>query len=604
MMAADSVHFKFDYSKDTGFFSGPNFFRRALLEEAGRILTDRLSDDLAAVPASTPSLSWQGRIVNPSTGALEQLPSTFAVQQNEIVVFAGGRDLSGKGADTRAFADGIQDISFNCVVADAACFAFRDVLIGRGETGALATTPTDFGPIVASISFDTRNETTERWNFEDKTLDESQFRFLSFAVHELAHVLGHGIAPSFVAKAGGGQFSGTEANRIYTGPGVLPLDGLHINASVFAFNPTIMSPFIPNELFSDLDFAVLQDIGWKLIPDSRPTVTLTNSSAFVYEGDADSPASSVTVTAMLSQPSATPIQVPISLTGVASTNADVSLSASTFSFAANQTTASITINVVADDINETTEAVTLDLANSASADLGTNTSFRLTIFDDDGVNPATAPRLSLSPTANSVNIPGDNQPHALLFRATRSGTLRVNAAGVDQISEAVILIDRSGNRLGTLGSTGISAAEVVSGQSYALLFYSRSTPRTFNLELPGGFASGTAETRTNILLPADVTGDGQVLASDALRIINQLNTSGESISVDSTSLVGDEFFDVSGDGVVTPVDALQVINFLIIQDGFNGEPLIAGSPFHLADDDETDDPMMLLDQVMATVDLF
>lgn len=604
MMAADSVHFTFDYSKDNGFFSGQNFFRRELLEQAGRSLTDRLSDDLAAIPASTANLSWQASIVNPSTGATERLASNFAVKRNEIVVFAGARNLSARGSDTRAFAEGIRDFSLKCVGDNAVCFDFQNLLIGRGETGALATRPTDFAPIVASISFDTRNQTTQRWNFEDGPVDESQFRFLSFAVHELAHVLGHGLAPSFFAQAGGGRFSGSAANQIYSGPGVLPLNGQHIGASVPAFNPTVMTELIPNELISDLDFAVLQDIGWTLIADSRPRVSLTNTSQVVFEGDADGEPSSVTITATLSEPSATPIEVPISLSGAASTSADVTLSTNSFSFGANQTTASITINVVADDINETTEAVTLELVSSAFAELGSDTAFRLTVFDDDGVNPATVGRLDLSPTANAINIPGDNQPHALLFRATRSGTLRVNAAGVDQISEAVILTDRNGNRLGTLGSTGITAAEVESGKSYALLFYPRLTPRTFNLDLPGGFAGGTTETRTNVLLPADVTGDGLVLASDALRIINQLNASGESISVDSASLVGNDFFDVSGDGVITPVDALQVINFLIIQDGFSGEPMADVWQSSVADEDELDDPLTLLDQAMAAIELF
>lgn len=600
MMAGDSVHFTFDYSKDNGFFSGANAFRRDLLDQAGRILTDRLNDDLAAVPASTAARSWQAQIINPSTGATDTLPSNFSVKANEIVVFVGSRNLSGEGADTRALATGLAGASFSCTVNDAACSAFVANLQTRGEAGAAGTRPSDFGPIVASVSFDNRRETTDRWNFEDSPVDDSQFRFVSFAVHELAHVLGFGLSQSFIVQAGGGRFSGVESNKVYQGSGVLPLDGFHLAQSVLNVQPTLMTPFITNTLPSELDFAVLDDIGWDVNSRSRPTVSLTQTSAVLLENNSQNEPSSITVTATLSQPAASVIEVPVFVSGVASTSSDVNLSANSFRFNANQTTATITINVVADTVNETTEAMTLELGTSIAVDQGENDSFRLTIFDDDGIDAPAATRLDRSPTANSVNVPANNQAHSFLFRADRAGTLSATAIGVDQISEAVILVDRNGTYLGEYGSTGLVSAQVAAGQSYALLFPPRSTNRTFALSLSGGFANSTNDSRTNVVLPPDVSGDGQVLPSDALRIINQLNALGDSIPGDSDALDGDDFYDVSGDGQVTPVDALQVINYLIIQDGFTGEPI--ASNVGLIDDDE--DRFAAIDQALANGQLF
>lgn len=64
----------------------------------------------------------------------------------------------------------------------------------------------------------------------------------------------------------------------------------------------------------------------------------------------------------------------------------------------------------------------------------------------------------------------------------------------------------------------------------------------------------------NLERPLDVTGDGQVVANDALVIINSLNAFG-SVLVPPDSL-GGPYFDVDGDGIVAPNDALSVINYI------------------------------------------
>ncbi|SMP65373.1 Calx-beta domain-containing protein [Neorhodopirellula lusitana] len=68
----------------------------------------------------------------------------------------------------------------------------------------------------------------------------------------------------------------------------------------------------------------------------------------------------------------------------------------------------------------------------------------------------------------------------------------------------------------------------------------------------------------NFLLRADVDASGEVVALDALMVINRIN-SGEPAELPTPQTVDEvlgHFYDVSGDGYVTPTDALQVINYL------------------------------------------
>ncbi len=68
----------------------------------------------------------------------------------------------------------------------------------------------------------------------------------------------------------------------------------------------------------------------------------------------------------------------------------------------------------------------------------------------------------------------------------------------------------------------------------------------------------------NAALPEDVNGDGEVMPSDALAIINFLNSFGPSpVGPGNPNF----FYDVNGDGMVTALDALLIINFLNVNSG-------------------------------------
>ncbi len=143
----------------------------------------------------------------------------------------------------------------------------------RGQTGALASPPTDFGPWGGSVSFDD----TANWSFAGTAgmPAANQFDFLTVATHELGHVLGIGTASSWFTyvDSSNNTFLGPHAEASYGGP--VPLDasagddaadghwadGTLSHGQVTTMNPTIV-PGVRRP-FTSLDWAGLDDIGWQ-----------------------------------------------------------------------------------------------------------------------------------------------------------------------------------------------------------------------------------------------------------------------------------------------------------------------------------------------------
>lgn len=569
----DTVHFRFDYSHDTGFFRDhPE--RRALLELAGRMITDRLSDTLDPIPASNASISWEAHYTDPGTGNNVKLPTGFSVAANEIVVFAGGRSLQALdfpgGGKVRAYADGVKTpFAYSCAATtQAQCNAFGTTLTTRGEGVTQGAGAVDFAPFVASLSFDNRSDTVLEWNFEDGPLLSTQFRFLTFAQHELAHVLGFGISNSFIAKAQAGVFNGPSADAAYVGTGHLPLNGGHLAQSVAEQQQSIMTSSIrSNILLGPVDFAVLDDIGWQVEGDPRRSISLSTSADALPESGG-----TFEITATLSSVSAVPIKVPVSIRGTGKLGTDFTLSNHHFEFGANQSSATILINVVDDEVYEAAESFTFAVLDSDSVRLGNTFNVQLTVFDDDGFDLATVRRSVPNTTAGTLTIPGDSQPHAIVFRAGAAQSLSVILASVEALDAGVLLYDDQQTVVGTYGATGLVAAALQTGESYALVFYPRRTSQTFSIIMPGGF--NAAPPRHNVLFPADVNGSYGVTEVDALQVINQLNQGSGDPSVDAANVSGEGFYDVNGDGLITALDALQVINYLN-KNGSAGEPVAA-----------------------------
>lgn len=279
------LRIRFDYSLDSGnFFGGANTFRRDLLNRAAEVLTDRLADDLAAI-RPVGKAEWIPSIFHPSIGNPSELsgipislPKNLTIAANEIVVYAGARDLPGgnrgvAGPGTYSF-----PVASGTSAEIEQILAFRDTVIARGEAGGLANPQTDIGPWGGSLSFDSQTD----WYFglDPDGIGKNQSDFLTVATHELAHILGFGIefvgaTSSWDRLTSGGFFTGPKARAAFAGAGNVPVSDNHWDASVLTqFNqPTLMAGSIPigsRQLMTALDFAALDDIGWELTAATAP----------------------------------------------------------------------------------------------------------------------------------------------------------------------------------------------------------------------------------------------------------------------------------------------------------------------------------------------
>ncbi len=281
--ADGKLRFKFDYSLDSrGFFSGANRSRREVLAIAGELLLGQMDDDLAAIVPGGNN-QWRPNIRHPSSGndvnpPIHNLPGTLRVAANEIIVYAGSRDFPGQ---VRAIGGSGGVSSFS------GSQSFLDTVRARGEPGALQQKPTDFAPSVGSISFDSASSTDWYFGLNPEGIQSGQVDFLSVAMHELAHVLGFGTAPSWQSKVSGGRFNGPKAVAAYGGSGNVPLSGAHWDHEIKSQggHDPLMAGHIETgqrRLLTALDLGALDDIGWDV---SRTAVKVQATHRFADNDD-------------------------------------------------------------------------------------------------------------------------------------------------------------------------------------------------------------------------------------------------------------------------------------------------------------------------------
>lgn len=144
-------------------------------------------------------------------------------------------------------------------------------------------------------------------------------------------------------------------------------------------------------------------------PAAAPVVTLSSASQSVIED-----AGTVTVNAELSFASSSTVSVPLSLTGsTATSGADFTLSPSVVTFAAGQTSRTITLHVINDVLAEGPETVRVSIGNPATAVVGSLNVFTLTIHSDD-----IAPTIVTQPAPHIAAI----DTSATLFTVTANGS--------------------------------------------------------------------------------------------------------------------------------------------------------------------------------------
>lgn len=298
---AHAVSLVFDYTYDAnGFFNtgtSQGTTARNLLESAGSYFSNLLTDDFDAITSSGVN-HFNARFTNPATGATTQIDD-YSVNADEVVVFAGGRSLSGstlgQGGPGGYGASGTS--------------TFLTGIATRGETatsaGVSGSSASEFAPWGGAITFDTDRITGSNgdalWYFDSdtSTLDvpAGTADFYSVALHELGHLLGIGTADSWDNLINGGtEFTGAASVAEYGGN--VPIDsglghwadGTNSNvdgtAQEAAMDPSILLG--SRKVFTALDVAGLDDIGYDIAATTPvpvpPSIWLLNGGLLGIAG--------------------------------------------------------------------------------------------------------------------------------------------------------------------------------------------------------------------------------------------------------------------------------------------------------------------------------
>lgn len=277
--SAHAIEFVFDYSYDDGFMTTE---KRAILEQAASVLEARITDELGAIG---PDGDFRSRIFfsSPATGVSAN-DMNAVIGANQLRVYVGNRGL---GAD-------VSHNSFGGVVSPTGgsnsnpdYVAYRAEMMGRGQPGVADSPQTDFGPWGGALAF---NSSLSYYVDGDLSTTETfeGYDFYTAALRGLVGVLGFGggivsnTAASYTAQADTTNmlFIGANAMAANGGVGVALDDesyrflGASVTSMAGGFSQTaLMTRMLSageRRQITDVDWAVLSDIGWQVAAVPEP----------------------------------------------------------------------------------------------------------------------------------------------------------------------------------------------------------------------------------------------------------------------------------------------------------------------------------------------
>ena len=196
--------------------------------------------------------------------------------------------------------------------------------------------------------------------------------------------------------------------------------------------------------------------------DGAPSLSITAPAA-VTEGDSGTTNMVFTVTLAPASGQQVTVNYAVDTTSTATSASDfTALPSSTLTFAAGDTSKTITVAVTGDEVEEPNETVVLRLANAGNATIGTATATG-TITDDDG-----APSLSI--TAPAAVMEGDSGTTNMVF------TVTLAPASGQQVT-VNYAVDTT--------STATSASDFTALPSSTLTFAAGDTSKTITVAVTG-----------------------------------------------------------------------------------------------------------------------
>lgn len=264
--SAGAIQITLDYRFDSAGFFAANPAAQSALEAAADLFEQRLTDGLDAIVPDADN-TWNMYFYRPDTDALGEWVTNPTVPANTLWIFVGARDLP-EGTLGEASSGGFSASGYA---------PWLDTLDTRGEPNAVGPGATDFGPWGGGIAFDLDADGVG-WHFDHTApVTPNASDFYSVAMHELAHVLGIGVAESWDRLLQSNAFVGAHAVGSHGAP-VPMADGGHWADTVMSTangqsQKALMTPFLADGTrtdMTDLDWAALADIGWVVTPQTVP----------------------------------------------------------------------------------------------------------------------------------------------------------------------------------------------------------------------------------------------------------------------------------------------------------------------------------------------